>query len=196
MTRIFGYCRVSTTDQTVENQILEISQAGFKIEPRRIVSETVSGSVAANQRKEFAKLKDRLETGDILVVTKIDRLGRDALDVNTTIKQLESIGVKVHCLALGGTDLTSAAGQMIMQIVAAFAQFERDLLIERTRAGLKRAKAEGKKLGRPAALTDAQKIEARRRRAEPDTKDNVSSLAREFKVKRQTMQRALKDPSI
>jgi putative DNA-invertase from lambdoid prophage Rac len=71
MTRIFGYCRVSTTDQTVENQILEISQAGFKIEPRRIVSETVSGSVAANQRKEFAKLKDRLETGDILVVTKI-----------------------------------------------------------------------------------------------------------------------------
>ena len=157
MPRIFAYVRVSTTGQTTENQIREIQSAGFTIEPRRVVSETISGSTAAAQRRGFVRLMDKLEAGDILVVTKLDRLGRNAMDVRATVDRLAGLGVRVHCLALGGADLTSAAGKMTMQVIAAVAEFERDLLVERTQAGLARAKAEGKSLGRPSALSHDQR---------------------------------------
>ncbi len=79
-----------------------------------------------------------LEAGDVLIVTK---LGRDAIDVSTTVKALSEMG-KVYCLALGGADLTSSSGILTMQVLNAFAQSERDLLIERTQSGLMRAKSE------------------------------------------------------
>ena len=82
----------------------------------------------------------------MLVVTKMDRLGRTAMDVAGTVAKLAKMGVRVHCLQLGSTDLTSAAGKMIMGMLNTFAEFERDLLIERTQAGLARAKAAGKHL--------------------------------------------------
>ena len=143
MPRVFAYCRVSTVDHTTENQSLEIKAAGFAIEPRRLVEESISGSVAATERPGFTKLVDRMESGDVLVVTKLDRLGRNAMDVRATVELLANSGVRVHCLALGGVDLTSPAGKMTMQVIAAVAEFERDLLIERTQAGLVRAKAAG-----------------------------------------------------
>ena len=87
MARTFAYCRVSTTDQTTDNQVREIEASGFSIDPKRIVTETVSGSVAAVERKGFAKLLDRLETDDVLVVTKLDRLGRNAMDVRATVER-------------------------------------------------------------------------------------------------------------
>lgn len=151
MSRTFAYCRVSTADQTTDNQVMEIAAAGFTVEPQRTITETVSGSVAAMQRPGFAKLLERLESGDVLVTTKLDRLGRNAMDVRQTVEHLEAVGVRVHCLALGGMDLTSPAGKMTMGVLAAVAEFERDLLVERTNAGLERAKAEGKRLGRPVA---------------------------------------------
>ncbi|WP_157973341.1 recombinase family protein, partial [Blastomonas sp. UPD001] len=166
MARTFAYCRVSTTDQTTDNQVREIEGAGFTVDPKRIVTETVSGSVAAMKRKGFAKLVDRLEAGDILIVTKLDRLGRNAMDVRGTVDNLAKEGVKVHCLALGGVDLTSPAGKMTMGVIAAVAEFERDLLVERTQAGLSRAKAEGKTLGRPPALTAEQRDAIRLKRSE------------------------------
>ena len=82
---------------------------------------------------------DKLESGDILIVTKLDRLGRDAIDVSSTVKALAAIGVRVYCLALGGADLASSAGTMTMNVLNAVAQFERDLLIERTQSGLTRS---------------------------------------------------------
>jgi putative DNA-invertase from lambdoid prophage Rac len=82
-----------------------------------------------------------LNTGDVLVVTKLDRLGRNAMDVRATVDLLAAFGVRVHCLALGGVGLTSPAGRMTMRVISAVAEFERDLLIERTQAGLHRAKA-------------------------------------------------------
>ena len=91
----------------------------------------------------------------MLVVTKLDRLGRNAIDVRQTVEQLAGRGVRVHCLALGGVDLTAPAAKMTMQVIAAVAEFERDLLVERTQVGLARAKGEGKTLGRPARLTAA-----------------------------------------
>jgi putative DNA-invertase from lambdoid prophage Rac len=185
-TRVFAYCRVSTVGQTPENQAREIAAAGFNISPRRIVSETISGSVPAEQRPQFAKLLDRLEEGDVLVVTKLDRLGRSAMDVRTTVEKLAKAKVRVHCLALGGADLTSAAGKMTMQVLAAVAEFERDLLIERTRSGLARAIEEGKQIGRPAALDGAAAAGVRSRLA---SGESVSALAREHGVSRTTIQR-------
>jgi putative DNA-invertase from lambdoid prophage Rac len=82
-----------------------------------VIAETVSGSVAAKERKGFTRLLDRLEEGDVLVVTKLDRLGRNAMDVRTTVEALAGMGVRVHCLALGGVDLTSAAGKMTMGVI-------------------------------------------------------------------------------
>ncbi|MFG3502932.1 recombinase family protein [Pseudomonas sp. NPDC047963] len=156
MSRTFLYARVSTVGQTTENQVQEIKAAGFDIQPQRIIEEQVSGSVPAGERKGFTKLLDRMETTDVLVVTKLDRLGRNAMDVRSTVELLDKKGIRVHCLALGGVDLTSPAGKMTMSVIASVAEFERDLLVERTQAGLSRAKAEGKTLGRPSATSAAQ----------------------------------------
>jgi putative DNA-invertase from lambdoid prophage Rac len=187
MPRTFAYVRVSTAGQTTENQLLEIANAGFTVEPRRIASETVSGSTAAILRTGFTRLMDKLEAGDILVVTKLDRLGRNAMDVRATVDKLAALSVRVYCLALGGADLTSAAGKMTMQVIAAVAEFERDLLVERTQSGLVRARAEGKTLGRPGALTDGQREEVIQRLS---AGESVSALARAYETSRQTILRA------
>ena len=187
MSRLFAYVRVSTHGQTTENQISEIRTAGFEVQVRRVVSETVSGSLAARERDGFRRLLDRMEEGDVLVVTKMDRLGRNAMDVRATVELLAEMGVKVHCLALGGVDLTSSTGRMTMSVINAVAEFERDLLVERTHAGLVRAKEQGKVLGRPAKLTPEQKRIVRDRLGQGAT---ISALAREFAVSRLTIQRA------
>lgn len=187
MSRVFAYCRVSTAEQSYENQVLEIQAAGFNLEPRRVISETISGSTPAMERKGFRKLIDRLDWEDVLVVTKLDRLGRNAMDVRATVEQLTGMQVRVHCLALGGVDLTSPAGKMTMAVIAAVAEFERDLLVERTQAGLTRAKAEGKKLGRPSCLTPEQQEAVQRRRADGAS---LGTLAKELGVSRSAIQRA------
>jgi putative DNA-invertase from lambdoid prophage Rac len=189
MARTFAYCRVSTVDQTTDNQVREIEAAGFKVDPKRVVTETVSGSLPAMERKGFARLVDRLEAEDVLIVTKLDRLGRNAMDVRATVEALAGHGVRVHCLALGGVDLTSPAGKMTMGVIAAVAEFERDLLIERTQAGLSRAKAEGKALGRPSALTPEQQRAIRQKRAGGIS---LGVLAREYGVSRAAIQRVEK----
>ena len=186
MSRVFAYCRVSTIDQTTKNQSLEIKAAGFTIQPRRLIEENISGSVAAKERPAFIKLLDRLEQGDILVVTKLDRLGRNAMDVRATIEQLAEIGVRVHCLALGGVDLTSSAGKMTMQVIAAVAEFEKDLLIERTKSGINRARMAGKRFGRPPSLNKEQRAKVL---SALDLGKSIAELAREFKTSRQTIMR-------
>jgi putative DNA-invertase from lambdoid prophage Rac len=191
LTRVFAYCRVSTADQTTDNQVQEIAGAGFQITAQRTITETVSGSVAANERKGFKMLLNKLEAEDVLVVTKLDRLGRNAMDVRATVEALADMGVRVHCLALGGVDLTSPAGKMTMGVIAAVAEFERDLLIERTQAGLARAKAEGKTLGRPPALDQAQRQEALRRLSQGDS---IASIARNMKTSRATVMRLKQNP--
>ncbi len=189
MPRTFAYCRVSTAEQTTENQAREIAAAGFSIEPRRMIAETISGSTSALQRPGFAKLLDRLEGGDVLVVTKLDRLGRNAMDVRATVELLAERGVRVHCLALGGVDLTSPAGKMTMAVIAAVAEFERDLLIERTQSGLKRARAAGKVIGRPAALNEEKRRQVLQGRREGQS---LAQLAKRFGVSRAAIQRVEK----
>ncbi|MDH2431062.1 recombinase family protein [Pokkaliibacter sp. MBI-7] len=186
MSRIFVYARVSTADQHTDNQIQEVVAAGFAVNQRRIVTEHISGSVAALERPQFARLLDRLEPGDILIVTKLDRLGRNAMDVRATIELLAEDGIHVHCLALGGADLTSPAGRMTMMVMNAVAEFERDLLIERTQAGLARARAEGKRLGRPPALSDEDQVKVIDRLA---AGVSVAQVARDFGTTRQSIMR-------
>lgn len=185
--RTFIYARVSTTDQTTDNQVLEIQAAGFAVEKKRIVTENISGSVAASERPQFAKLLDRLEDSDVLIVTKLDRLGRNAMDVRATVEKLAAMGVRVHCLALGGADLTSTAGKMTMGVLGVVAEFERDLLIERTHAGIARARAEGKHMGRPPTLSAQGHAEALKRLTAGGT---VSQIARDLNTSRATIIRA------
>ena len=186
MPRTFAYARVSKIEQKPENQIREIEAAGFSIESHRIITETISGSMPMARRKGFGRLLDKMEKGDVLVVTKLDRLGRDAIDVSSTVARLEKIGIKVHCLALGGIDLTSSAGKMTMGVINAFAQFERDLLIERTQSGLSMAKAKGKILGRPKVLSESQRDQVIQQLQEGKT---ITSIARNLNTSRQTIMR-------
>jgi putative DNA-invertase from lambdoid prophage Rac len=189
MARTFAYCRVSTPEQTTDNQINEISAAGYAVDAKRIVTEMVSGSTAASEREGFTKLTDRLEDGDVLIVTKLDRLGRNAMDVRSTVEALAAAGVRVHCLALGGMDLSSSAGKLTMGVINAVAEFERDLIIERTQSGLRRAKAAGKVMGRPFALDEVQRREVRERRM---AGASLGVLAKEFGVSRAAIQRVEK----
>jgi putative DNA-invertase from lambdoid prophage Rac len=127
-----------------------------------------------------------MESGDVLVVTKLDRLGRNAMDVRATVEQLEASGIRVHCLALGGVDLTSPAGKMTMQVIAAVAEFERDLLIERTQSGIVRARANGKRFGRPPSLNTEARLSVIER---INAGVSIAKISREFKTTRQTVMR-------
>jgi putative DNA-invertase from lambdoid prophage Rac len=186
MARTFAYCRVSTAGQTTENQIREIEAAGFKVDARRTVSETVSGSSAIEQRPGFMKLLDRMEQDDVLIVTKLDRLGRNASDVAKVVEKLGAVGVRVHCLALGGVDLTSPAGRMTMHVINAVAQFEKELLVERTLSGQARAKAQGAKFGRKPTFDEAGRAAVLDQLAKGAT---LGAVARAFNTTRQTVLR-------
>lgn len=108
------------------------------------------------------------------------------MDVRATIERLAGMEVKVHCLALGGVDLTSPAGRMTMQVISAVAEFEKDLLIERTNAGIRRAKAAGKAFGRPPVLRPEQRLEVIKQIAAAVP---IAQIAREFNTSRQTIMR-------
>jgi putative DNA-invertase from lambdoid prophage Rac len=187
MPRTFAYLRVSTAGQSTGSQLQEIEAAGFKVDRKRVVSEVVSGSSAIEQRPGFLKLLDRLESDDVLIVTRLDRLGRNAIDVTRTVAKLEGMGVRVHCLALGGVDLTSSAGKMTMTVIAAVAEFERDLIRERTEAGLARAVAAGKTLGRKPKLDSEKKAAAR---AQLAAGASISAVAKSLGTSRMTVMRA------
>lgn len=144
------------------------------------------GSVAAAERPGFMRLLDRMENGDVLIVTKLDRLVHNAMDIRQTVELLSASEIRVHCLSLGGVHLTSPAGKMTMQVISAVAEFERDLLIERTYAGIARAKASGKRFGRPPTLDDEQKKAVFLRLNEGWSN---SAIAREFDTTRQTILR-------
>jgi DNA invertase Pin-like site-specific DNA recombinase len=185
MSVTFGYARVSTHEQDISNQRLEIERAGYAIQDAFWFADTgVSGSTKAAERPQFKMLLDRIRPSETLVVSKLDRLGRDALDVGQTVKRLAERQIEVVVLQLGKLDLASPAGKMMLTMLAAVAEMERDLLIERTQAGLARAKAHGKTLGRPTKTTAGERasiIQSRKQGA------SISALARQFGVARATI---------
>jgi putative DNA-invertase from lambdoid prophage Rac len=179
---VFGYGRVSTVEQTADNQRFEIERAGYTVE--YWFADMVSGKAHAAQRKHFKEMLGKLRTRDIVVVSKLDRLGRDAPDVLATIERLASLGVEVVVLQLGKLDLASPAGKLMLAMLAAVAEMERDLIVERTQAGLARAKAEGKTLGRPSKTTPEQRRAMAQGYA---SKQSVSALAKLYSVSRATV---------
>jgi len=185
---IFGYGRVSTKEQQSENQRLELERAGFDVS-YWYADEGVSGKVPALQREQFRILLDKIRDHETLVVTKLDRLGRDAQDIGATIKMLAVRHIEVIVLQLGKLDLTSSAGKLMLTMLAAMAEMERDLLVERTQAGLVRAKAQGKILGRPASTTDEQRIVMTARHS---AGTSISALARDYNISRASVMRIVK----
>lgn len=157
MNRVFAYGRVSTLEQSTDNQLVALQQKGFQIQPHRWFAEQVSGGTPAMQRPEFSRLADRMEEGDMLVVLKLDRLGRDVQDVLATIESLAARSIHVRSLDLDGVDLTSAAGKLQLTVLAAVAAFERDRIKERTKEGLART---AKKGGRPQAVGTTKAVQA------------------------------------
>lgn len=187
----FGYGRVSTKEQQSENQRLELERAGYDV-AYWFADEGVSGKVPALQRAQFRVLLDKIRDGETLVVSKLDRLGRDAQDIGATIKMLAARRVEVIVLQLGKLDLTSSAGKLMLTMLAALAEMERDMLVERTQSGLARAKAQGKTLGRPlSTTTDQRDLMLKSHRAG----ESISALARVHNISRASVMRIVK-PSV
>jgi putative DNA-invertase from lambdoid prophage Rac len=178
----FAYGRCSTAEQTTENQRIEIETAGHTID--YWFSDTICGKTSASERPQFQALLGQIRNGETLIVSKLDRIGRDAQDVGATIKLLAKRQIHVIVLQLGTLDLTSAAGKMMLTMLSAVAEMERDLLVERTQAGLARAKAEGKTLGRTPKTTAEQRTTIIAAYAAGET---VSALARQYNISRATV---------
>lgn len=182
MATTFAYGRVSTGLQETLNQRLELENAGWVID--FWFSDTVSGKTHAAQRPAFRELLSKIRDGETLVVSKLDRLGRDAIDILQTVRMLGERSIRVVVHQLGSTDLTSPAGKLLLSMLAAVAEMERDLLIERTQAGLVRAKAQGKQLGRPPKLTQRQRSEIT---SALDEGMSISALSKLYAVSRATI---------
>lgn len=175
-----GYARVSTQDQDLTSQIHALQAAGC--DP--IYQEKATG--ANMERLEWKACNRSLGRGDTLVVVSIDRLGRSLSDLVGTLEDFERRGVHFRSLR-EGIDTTTALGKMFFQISSAFAEYERALISERTKAGLQTARAKGTRMGRPPALTDEQKATARRLHK---SGESISAIARILGVSRATVRRA------
>ncbi|MCL6264386.1 recombinase family protein [Craterilacuibacter sp. RT1T] len=146
------YLRVSTDDQTTANQRLEIETKSGVIIDKEFADEAVSGATGAKERPQFKAMLEYIREGDHLYVSAIDRLGRNTIDVLATVETLKAKGVKVHSLR-EDFDLTTPQGQMMLTMLAALAQMEKAIIAERRDAGMARARAEGKHMGRPRKVS-------------------------------------------
>jgi putative DNA-invertase from lambdoid prophage Rac len=184
MTATFAYLRVSKSDDvmTTANQRLELEQAGYRIDFWH--EDTISGSTNAMARPGFAAMLEKMRDGETLIVSKLDRLGRDAIDVIATVRALAERSIRVIVHSLGGVDLVSPTGKLLVTMLAAVAEMERDLLIERTHAGIARARSEGKSIGRPPKTTPRQRNEMAACLAAGAT---VSAVARKYGISRATV---------
>ena len=154
---ILGYARVSTKDQNLDGQRDALTAAGAE----RIFADTITGT--ARVRPELDRLLSELRAGDVVVVTKYDRLARSLKDLLEIVDVIQAKGAGFRSLA-EDIDTTSPAGRLVFHVFASIAQFERERIIERTKEGLAAARKRGRVGGRPPALTTAQKVEVKRMR--------------------------------
>lgn len=178
---IIGYARVSTDDQSLDSQTDALTAAGTE----RLFSDKSSGSKRA--RPELNKMLDQLRDGDVVIVTKYDRLARSLKDLLEIVEAIRARGADFRSLA-EDIDTTTPAGRLVFHVFASIAQFERERISERTREGLVSARKRGRIGGRPPALTSAQKDEVRRMR--DDEHRAVPEIARLFNVSERTVRRA------
>jgi DNA invertase Pin-like site-specific DNA recombinase len=184
--KMIGYARVSTRDQNVAAQREALLAAGCET----IFDDTISGSTKS--RSGLDKAMAALVPGDVLVVWKLDRLGRSMQHVVNTVLDLDRRGIGFRSLT-EAIDLTSSTGKLLLSVFGWLAEVERDLTTERTKAGLAAAKRRGVKLGRKPKLTAAD-VDHARRMIESGA-ESVAGMARILKVGRNTLGRALRLPS-
>lgn len=181
-----GYARVSREEQNLDLQLNALRDAGCK---KIFHDEGVSGGIAPENRVGFAKAQKKMNSGDTLVVWKMDRLGRSLGQIINTLDTLNEDGVQFVSLT-EPIDTTTAMGRAFWQITGVFSEMERALIQERTKEGLKAAVRRGQRLGRPPALTAAQVLDAAER--VKNGEKSVADMARLYGVQRSTVHRALK----
>lgn len=178
--KMIGYARVSTSGQTLETQLEQLVAAGCA----RVFRETVSG--ARRDRPQLQSALNALSTGDVLTVTRLDRLARSTRDLLEIAHTIESKGAELRALSDAWADTTTPTGRLILTVLGGLAEFERTLIAERTAEGRARAKRDGRRMGRKPKLT------AHQRRAVLDMRadgQNNAEIARVLGVSRSTVSR-------
>jgi DNA invertase Pin-like site-specific DNA recombinase len=178
--RRLGYARVSTYGQTLDAQLEQLHGAGCT----KIYREKASGT--RPERRELLKLLKALAAGDVVTVTRIDRLARSTFDLFAIVRQIVDAKAQFRSLAEPWADTGTSTGRLMLAVLGGLADVERDLIRTRTAEGRSRAKARGQHMGRPPKLTPQQQKEARRRRAEGAT---LKELAKSYNVGRATISR-------
>jgi DNA invertase Pin-like site-specific DNA recombinase len=180
--RPIGYARVSTYGQTLDTQLEQLRAAGCG--SRNIYRKKVTGARA--DRRELNRMLGKLLPGDVVTVTRIDRLARSTFDLFAIVKRIADAQAQFRSLAEPWADTGTSTGRLMLAVLGALADVERDLIRTRTAEGRSRAQQRGQHMGRPSKLTDAQKAEARRQRAAGAT---LAELARSYDVGKSTISR-------
>lgn len=179
--RLIGYARVSTVGQTLDVQLDQLRAAGC----RTIFQEKVSG--AKSDRKELIRLLKGLQPGDVVMVTKLDRLARSIFDLFSIVKRINDAGAQFRSIAQEWADTGTAQGRMMLAVMGGMAEVEREMILTRTAEGKARKKARGElREGRPPKLNPAQRREALARLEDGET---LVDVARTFNVSHSTIQR-------
>lgn len=185
--QVIGYARVSTTSQSLDAQTDALAAAG--VDPSRMYSDQLSGSLRRAQRPGMDALLGYARPGDVIVVVGIDRLGRDAAEVMTTIRELTERGIVLRSIR-EGIDTGNATGRMIAGVLASLAELELELGRERRSAAREARRARNQPMGRPRALTDAKRDQALKLVA---AGESVVAIAKTFGVGRDTIYRAIRE---
>lgn len=178
---IYGYARVSTDGQTLDAQVAQLEAAGAS----RLFKEKVSG--AKRDRIQLDKMLSTLNAGDVVIVTRLDRLARSTRDLLNILGILADKGAAFRSFGDGWADTTTAHGRLMLTVLGGLAEFERELIRSRTGEGRARAKARGVKLGRRFKLTPHQREEAARRRDAGE--ESMTEIARSYNVSHSTISR-------
>ncbi len=178
---IYGYARVSTDGQSVDAQVKQLRTAGAE----KVFRETASGARA--DRVQLRRAIGQLDEGDVLTVTRLDRLARSTRDLLNALAQIADKGAGFRSLADAWADTTTAHGRLMLTVLGGLAEFERDLIRSRTTEGRDRAKANGVKMGRPSKLTAHQKKEAIKRRDHGE--ETLAEIGRSYNVSGWTISR-------
>jgi DNA invertase Pin-like site-specific DNA recombinase len=181
--RLIGYARVSTYGQTLDSQLEQLRAAGCS--NRNIYREKATG--ARPDRRELNRMLGKLAPGDVVTVTRIDRLARSTFDLFGIVKRIADAKAQFRSLAEPWADTGTSTGRLMLAVLGGLADVDRDLIRTRTAEGRSRAKARGKHMGRPPSLTPAQQKEATRRRAQGAT---LKELADSYDRSIATMRRA------
>jgi DNA invertase Pin-like site-specific DNA recombinase len=177
---IYGYARVSTDGQSVDAQVRQLTAAGAT----RVYRETASG--AKMDRVQLRRILAQLDAGDVLTVTRLDRLARSTRDLLNTLAAITEKKAGFRSLGDNWADTTTAHGRLLLAVLGGLAEFERELIRARTSEGRARAKARGVKLGRKPKLTAHQQREARARKAAGEA---LREIARSYDVSHSTISR-------